>query len=170
MDGVLAPGFLFPAISVCCLPACPPSLGNFQGWGSKSVAAPGRAPGAPSLEISRGRRAGGGLGGKGVPRSAHKKQISCCCPGSPAHISSLTGSAARLRVTSRCFHSPHSSREGAYRTGMGIIASSGVADRPLPWWEGGSLGPPAPPRIPAWPHPAPPYPGAVKSLLPAPSP
>lgn len=51
-DGVLAPEFLFLAISVHCLPAHPPAPGNFQGWGS--------APGAPSLEISQRRRAGGG--------------------------------------------------------------------------------------------------------------
>lgn len=36
-DRVLTPGFIFPAISVCCLPTCPSSLGNFQEWSSKST-------------------------------------------------------------------------------------------------------------------------------------
>lgn len=31
VDGALTPGFLFPAISVCCLPACHPFPGNFPG-------------------------------------------------------------------------------------------------------------------------------------------
>lgn len=121
VDRVLTPGFIFPAISACCLPTYPPSLGNFQGWSSKSTAV---------LETSWRRRAGRGLGGKGVPRSVHKKQISCCCPGSPAHISSLTESAARLQVTSRCFHSSQG-HEGTHHMGVGLTASSGVGNRTL---------------------------------------
>lgn len=73
---------------------------------------PGNFPG------DGGRR--GGQAGRGA-RSAHERQISCCCPGSPAHISSLTGSAARLRATSRCFHSP---RGGRIPRGLGGAAGS----------------------------------------------
>lgn len=118
-DDVLTSAFPFLAVSICCLPAHPP----FQEISS-------RAPGAPYLEISCERKVGSGLGGKGVPCSVHKKQISFCCPGSPAHISSLTGSAAHLRVTSRCFHSPRGGREGTYLMGMGITASIGVGTDP----------------------------------------
>jgi len=145
--------FLFAAFQLALLP-----------WENSRDGALG-APRSPKPGNFRGTEGKRGLSGKEVPRSAHKKQISCCCPGSPAHISSLTGSAARLRVTSRCFHSPHGSCEGAYCTGMGITAGGRVGDRPCHDGKGGSIGPPAPPRIPAWPHPAPPHPDAGRSLL-----
>lgn len=46
----------------------------------------------------------------------------------------------------------------------------GGGQTPAMMGRGGSIGPPAPPRIPSWPHPAPPHPGVARSLLPAPSP
>lgn len=68
----------------------------------------------------------------------HKKQISCCCPGSLAHISSLTESAACLQVTSRCFHSSLGAMRAHTTWVWGLLPTVGWGREPCHDGDGGA--------------------------------